>query len=86
LAESSLGFDRVAKGSLYARAGIIDYWIVNLVDRVLEVYRDPDADMTAPYGWRYISVERFTPPASVSPIGLQAAPIPIAALLPGSAI
>ena len=85
VAESSLGFDRVAKGSLYARAGIVDYWIVNLVDRVLEVYRDPDADVTAPYGWRYISVERLAPPASLSPNGVQAAPIPVAALLPGAA-
>ena len=41
VAESSLAFDRVEKGSLYARAGIVDYRIVNLVDRVLEVYRDP---------------------------------------------
>src|SRR5205085_348286 len=32
VAESSLTFDRVQKGSLYARAGIVDYWIVNLVD------------------------------------------------------
>jgi Uma2 family endonuclease len=60
VAETSLGFDRVEKGSLYARAGIADYWVVNLVDRVLEVYRDPGADLTAPYagatcrwsGWR----------------------------------
>jgi len=39
VAESSLAFDRVHKGSLYARAEIQDYWIVNLVDRVLEVHR-----------------------------------------------
>jgi Uma2 family endonuclease len=82
VAESSLGFDRIAKGSLYARAGIVDYWIVNLVDRVLEVYREPGADITAPYGWRYMSVERLTPPSSVAPIGVPAAPIPVAALLP----
>jgi Uma2 family endonuclease len=83
VAETSLRFDRIEKGSLYARAGIVDYWIVNLVDRVLEVYRDPGADVTAPYGWRYLSVERLTPSASVSPIGVQAASIPVAALLPG---
>jgi Uma2 family endonuclease len=40
VAESSLAFDRQSKGSLYARAGIADYWIVNLAERVLEVYRD----------------------------------------------
>ena len=82
VAESSLRFDRVDKGSLYARAGIEDYWIVNLVDRVLEVYRQPDADVTAPYSWRYRSVERFTPPTAVAPIDIPAAPIPVSALLP----
>src|SRR2546426_10109290 len=56
VAESSLAFDRPHKGSLYARAEIQDYWIVNLVDRVLEVYRDPGPDSSAPYGWRYRSV------------------------------
>jgi Uma2 family endonuclease len=82
VAESSLTFDRVQKGSLYARAGIADYWIINLVDRLVEVYRDPGADVTAPYGWRYMSVERFTPPSAVAPLGILAAPIPVAALLP----
>ena len=84
VAEASLAIDRQHKGSLYARAGLPDYWIVNLVDRVLEVYRDPGADVAAPYGWRYLSAERLTPPASVSPIGVQAASIPVAALLPGA--
>jgi len=82
VAETSLRFDRIEKGSLYARAGIVDYWIVNLVDRVVEVYRDPGADVTAPYGWRYMSVDRFTPPSAVAPVEVPTAPIPIAALLP----
>jgi Uma2 family endonuclease len=82
VAESSLSFDRTQKGSLYARAGIVDYWIVNLVDRVVEVYRDAAADLTAPYGWRYMSIERFVPPSALTPIGVPAAPIPVAALLP----
>src|SRR5512138_3779920 len=41
VAESSLAFDRDHKGSLYARAGVADYWIVNLPDAALEVYRRP---------------------------------------------
>ena len=82
VAESSLRFDRNEKGSLYARAGIVDYWIVNLIDRVVEVYREPGADLTAPYGWRYMSVERFAPPSAITPIGVPAAPIPVAALIP----
>jgi Uma2 family endonuclease len=70
VAESSLSFDRRDKGSLYARGGIRDYWIVNLVDGVLEVYRDPGPDPVAPYGWRYLTVERLGPGAIVSPLAL----------------
>jgi Uma2 family endonuclease len=82
VAESSLDFDREHKGSLYARAGVADYWIVNLLDRVLEVYRDPAPDPSAPYGWRYRSVEALTPPAVVSPLALPSARITVADLLP----
>jgi Uma2 family endonuclease len=41
VAESSLGTDRTTKSALYAEAGITEYWIVNLIDRCVEVYRDP---------------------------------------------
>src|SRR5260370_136696 len=50
VAESSLAVDRQHKGSLYARAGLPDYWILNLVDRVLEVYREPAPDAAASFG------------------------------------
>ena len=39
VAQSSLAIDRERKGSLYARAGLTDYWVLNLVDRVLEVFK-----------------------------------------------
>jgi Uma2 family endonuclease len=82
VADSSLDFDRHHKGSLYARAGVADYWIVNLVDRVLEVYRDPGLDPSAPFGWRYQSVETLAPPAIVRPLVIPLAPIRVADLLP----
>jgi Uma2 family endonuclease len=41
VAESSLAEDRKIKSPLYATAGVPEYWIVNLVDRVVEVYREP---------------------------------------------
>jgi Uma2 family endonuclease len=43
VAESSLAYDRREKALLYARAGIPEYWIVNLADRVLEGHRAPTA-------------------------------------------
>ena len=72
ISETSLALDRAHKGSLYARAGLVDYWIVNLPERRLEVYRDPEPDATAPFGWRYRSVTvlgpGLEPGASVSPL------------------
>lgn len=42
VAESILSKDRNLKAALYARFGIAEYWIVNLKDACVEVYRDPD--------------------------------------------
>jgi len=42
VAESSLSYDRTRKAQAYAAAGIAEYWIVNLVDRWVEVRADPD--------------------------------------------
>lgn len=44
VADSSLRFDRITKGRLYARAGIADYWIVDVADEAVEVHREPGAD------------------------------------------
>ena len=82
ISDTTLSYDRRRKGSLYARAGIADYWIVNLVDCLVEVYRDPGPDLTAPFGWRYSSVERFRPPATLTLLELPQATVPVAALLP----
>lgn len=44
VSDSTLDFDRRSKAPMYARAHVPEYWIVNLVDRVVEVYRDPVPD------------------------------------------
>jgi Uma2 family endonuclease len=46
VADSSLKYDREVKGPLYAENGIAEFWIVNLIDRCLEVYRQPQPDGT----------------------------------------
>lgn len=40
VAQSSLRYDRRVKGPLYAEMGVPEYWIVNLVDEVVEVHRE----------------------------------------------
>ena len=82
VSESSLALDREHKGSLYARAGVADYWIVNLVDRVLEVYREPTPDPAAPFGWRYRSAAVLRGEAAVSPLALSGAHVRVVDLLP----
>jgi Uma2 family endonuclease len=82
VAESSVAFDREQKGSLYARAGITDYWLVNLADRVLEVYREPAPDASAAHGWRYGSVALLRSPAVVAPLAFADRPLAVADLLP----
>jgi Uma2 family endonuclease len=82
VSESSLGLDRDHKGSLYARAGLADYWIVNLPQRVLEVYREPSPDPSASFGWRYRSVEVFGREASLSPLALPGVHVRVVDLLP----
>jgi Uma2 family endonuclease len=82
ISESSLGLDRDHKGSLYARAGLADYWIVNLVDQALEVYRDPGPDPAAPFGWRYRSVEVLRGEAVASPLASGGASVHVRDVLP----
>jgi Uma2 family endonuclease len=82
IADSSLGLDRGEKGGLYARAGLADYWIVNLVDHVLEVYRGPAADAGAPHGWRYASAVTLRAGDEVTPLAAPHFPIPVVDLVP----
>lgn len=82
VAETSLTHDREHKGGLYARARVDDYWIVNLIDRVLEVYRRPIPDPSAPFGWRYASKVVLGPQSSVAPLAAARASIVVSDLLP----
>jgi Uma2 family endonuclease len=82
VAETSLSFDREHKSGLYARGGVEDYWIVNLVDQVLEVYRAPVLAPHTPFGWRYAQCQILAAGASVSALAAPLAAIGVADLLP----
>jgi Uma2 family endonuclease len=82
VAESSLAFDRSHKGSLYARAGLDDYWIVNLLDRVLEVYRVPTVDPSARFGWRYATAQVLAPASAIAPLAALDRPVRVGEFLP----
>jgi len=81
VAHDSLRSDRILKARLYARAGIGDYWIVNLVDRVLEVHRSP-ARQRPGRSAAYTDVRRVSAQEVVTPLAAPSARIVVADLLP----
>ncbi len=54
VSDTTLGYDRGKKASLYASAGVADYWIVNIDQEPaqIEVHRQPVPDETQPYRLR----------------------------------
>jgi len=82
VADTSLAFDRRVKASLYASAGIPEYWLLNLSARVLEVHRDPGPMADEPFAHHYRSITRHPGNESVAPLAASAAAIRVADLLP----
>ena len=82
VAHSGLRIARGRKAIGYARARITDYWIVNLVDRVLEVHREPARPGPARPRWGYADVKTLGADATVTPLAAPSAAIPVADLLP----
>ena len=82
ISDATLHYDRTTKASLYAAAGIEDYWIVNLKARQLEVHRTPIEHAKAKFGWIYEHKTEFKATDSVSPLAAPQAEIKVADLLP----
>lgn len=62
VAESTPAYDRSAERRIYARAGVSTYWIVNLVDRQVEVHTEPSGPVDSP---TYARREVFGPDAEI---------------------
>lgn len=80
IADSSIRKDRLFKTNLYSKAGVEDYWIINLAENSVEVYRRPHND--AKQG--HIYLERFVcgENESLSPLAKPEAKIKVADILP----
>jgi Uma2 family endonuclease len=76
----TLAYDRVAKTSLYAAGGIADYWIVNLVDRQLEIHRNPITDPSKLFGFGYSSRTILDPGDAIAPLAAPKAPVTVTSL------
>ena len=82
VAQPGLLLARGRKAVAYARAGIADYWILNLGDRVLEVHREPARPGPVRWTWGYAAIEALGADATVTPLPTLAATIRVADLLP----
>ena len=82
VSDTTLSYDRRRKASLYARAGIADYWIVDLIHRRLEIRRNPIPDATQRYGFRYADLTILDPTDMATPLAAPQANILVADLLP----
>ena len=81
VSDSTLLQDRTAKAGIYARAGIEEYWIVNLPDNVLEVHRQPAPMADQPLGHHYRSIIRLTTADTITPLGAPDSVVAVASLL-----
>jgi len=61
VADTTVRYDRVVKGRLYARAGIAEFWLCLVADGLIEIYREPGAD-------GYANVEQHGAGQFVSPL------------------
>jgi len=82
ICDSTLRRDRTIKAHLYAHAGIADYWIVNLNDRQLEIYRNPGPDPDRKGRFRYAEVTIVPADGHAVPLAKPDARISVADLLP----
>lgn len=83
VADSSLNQDQTTKHEIYARAGIGIYWIVNLVQKVVEVYSMPSGPQTEPvYRHRDVYTRGDSLPLELE--GKVLASIPVTEIFPKS--
>ncbi len=75
VSDSTLAFDLSTKAGLYARAGIVEYWVLDVAGRSLTVHRDPSAG-------RYQSILRYAADESVATLAKPAERVVVSALLP----
>ena len=84
VADTTFFYDTTTKAELYATAGVADYWVLDLSNRQLPVFRDPaplplPTDLAAT---AYKTHLTFNPTDTVSPLAAPTATVRVADLLP----
>ena len=80
VADTTPASDR-RKGGLYARAGVDEFWIVNVYDDVLEVHRRPETTPSTRFRWTYGELRMLRRGDVVTPLAAPNARIDVEDLL-----
>ena len=80
VSDTTLRYDQTKKATLYAKNKIEEYWILNLKNRCLEVYRRPISDKTL--GFIYAEMQIITENEAIAPLAAPGNEIKIADMLP----
>lgn len=80
ISDATLRYDRTEKMNLYAKNKIPDYWIVNIKNRCVEIYRRPIQDKKL--GFDYTEINIFTEKDTVSPLAAPEVKVKVKDLLP----
>jgi Uma2 family endonuclease len=76
IANTTLGFDLTVKARLYARAGIADYWVLDVPGRRMIVHRDP-------LEGEYRTVASYAEEESVAPLAAPGSELRVEDVFPG---
>ena len=76
ISDSSLRFDLTVKAGLYARAGILDYWVVDVLGHRIGIHRDPQSGV-------YQSIKWYEVGETVSPLAAPLARFAVTDAFPG---
>jgi Uma2 family endonuclease len=79
---SPLALDRGAKSKIYARAGIEDYWILNLAQKQLEIYRGIVIEPGRRARVHYAQPQILAAGQSIAPLACPQSPVAAAHLMP----
>lgn len=80
VSDTTQRYDLTTKAELYASAAIADYWVLDVVNRVLHVLRDPQPVTAGGHSYRSEAV--LGPADTVAPLAAPGAAVRVADLLP----
>jgi len=75
VADTTLTFDLTVKAALYARAHIVEYWVLDVASRRLIVHRDPQSG-------RFMSIVAYGEDESVAPLAASQSEFRVADAFP----